>query len=99
MPTPFVHLHVHSHYSLLQALPKLDELVKAAKKADMNAVALTDYGAVYGVIEFIQECKKKEINQIIGQCGYLALDKHTDKRPRIDDKQHQIVLRCEDEEG
>ncbi len=99
MPSTFVHLHVHSHYSLLQALPKLDELVAAAKKAGMDAVALTDYGAVYGVIEFIQECRKKEIKPIIGQCAYLALDKHTDKRPRIDDKQHQIVLLCETEEG
>ncbi len=99
MSSQFVHLHVHSHYSLLQALPKLDELVGAAKKAGMDAVALTDYGAVYGVIEFIQECRKKEIKPIIGQCAYVALDKHTDKRPRIDDKQHQLMLLCETEEG
>ncbi len=99
MPSRFVHLHVHSHYSLLQALPQLDELVAATKKAGMDAVALTDYGAVYGVIEFIQECQKKEIKPIIGQCTNLALDKHTDKRPRIDDKTHQLVLLCETEEG
>lgn len=99
MPSKFVHLHVHSHYSLLQALPKLDELVRAAKNAGMDALALTDYGAVYGAIEFIQECRKKGIKPIIGQCAYLALDHHTDKRARIDDKQHQIVLLCETEEG
>lgn len=99
MPTPFVHLHVHSHYSLLRALPKLDELVKAAKGQGMDAVALTDYGAVYGVIEFIQECQKKEIKPIIGQCAYVALDKLTDKRPRIDDKSNQLVLLCETMEG
>jgi DNA polymerase-3 subunit alpha len=99
MPTPFIHLHVHSHYSLLQALPKPDELVKAAKNAGMDAVALTDYGAVYGVIEFIQECRKKEIKPIIGQCINVALDKYTDKRPRIDDKSHQLVILCETNEG
>lgn len=99
MPSRFVHLHVHSHYSLLQALPKLDELVKAAKNAGMDAIALTDYGAVYGTIEFIQECRKKEIKPIIGQCAYVALEKLTDKRARIDDKQNQLVLLCENEEG
>lgn len=99
MPTPFVHLHVHSHYSLLRALPKLDELVKAAKAAGMDTVALTDYGAVYGVIEFIQECQKKELKPIIGQCAYVALDKLSDKRPRIDDKSNQLVLLCETMEG
>src|SRR5512142_601149 len=99
MASRFVHLHVHSHYSLLQALPKLDELVKAAKNAGMDAIALTDYGAVYGTIEFIQECRKKEIKPIIGQCAYVALDKLTDKRARIDDKQNQLVLLCENEEG
>jgi DNA polymerase-3 subunit alpha len=99
MASSFVHLHVHTHYSLLQALPKLDELVKAAKNAGMDAVAITDYGAVYGVIEFIQECQKKDIKPIIGQCAYVALEKYTDKRPRIDDRQHQLVLLCETEEG
>jgi len=99
MPSKFVHLHVHSHYSLLQALPKLDELAKAAKKMDMDAIALTDYAAVYGTIEFIQECRKKEIKPIIGQCAFVALDKLTDKRARIDDKSHQLVLLCETEEG
>src|SRR5690606_23501468 len=81
------------------ALPQLGDLVKAAKKEEMDAVAITDYGAVYGVIEFIQECRKKEIKPIIGQCVNVALDKLTDKRPRIDDKSHQLVLLCETEEG
>ncbi len=99
MPTPFIHLHVHTNYSLLRALPKLDELVKAAKAQGMDAVALTDHGVVYGTIEFIQECQKKEIKPIIGQCAYVALDKLTDKRPRIDDRAHQLVLLCENNEG
>lgn len=97
--SPFIHLHVHSHYSMLQALPKLPELVSAAKEQGMDALALTDYGAMYGPIEFIHECQEQGIKPIIGQCAYMALDKHTDKRPRIDDKQHQLVLLAETLEG
>lgn len=99
MSSPFVHLHVHSHYSLLKALPKVDELVKAAKGQGMTALALTDSGVTYGLIEFVSQCRKHEIKPILGQCAYLALDKHTDRRPRIDDKAHQIVLLCETDEG
>ena len=65
----------------------------------MDTIALTDFAAVYGVIEFIQECQKKEIKPIIGQCAYVAPFSHTDKRPRIDDKPSQIVLLCETMEG
>jgi DNA polymerase-3 subunit alpha len=99
MPSPFIHLHVHSHYSLLRALPKVPELVKAAKEQGMDALALTDYGATYGLVEFVKQCRKHEIKPILGQCANLAIDKHTDRRPRIDDKSHQIVLLCETDEG
>lgn len=97
--SPFIHLHTHTHYSLLRALPQIGDLVKATLKQEMDAVAITDGGNLYGVIEFIQECNKKEIKPIIGQCAWVALDKHTDKRPRIDDRANQIVLLCENNEG
>ena len=58
----FTHLHVHSHYSLLNALPKTDDLVAEAKKMGMKALAQTDAGNMYGVVDFYQTCKKKEIN-------------------------------------
>jgi len=99
MSTSFVHLHVHSHYSLLRALPKVKDLVRRAKELDMPAVALTDYGAMYGAIEFYKACEKEGIKPIIGQCAYLAVERLTDKRPRIDDKQSQIVLLAETTEG
>src|SRR3989344_8958845 len=62
----FVHLHVHSHYSLLSALPKIPDLVAAAKAQGGTALALTDRGNLYGAIEFYKECTRAGIQPIIG---------------------------------
>src|SRR3990167_7344501 len=69
----FVHLHTHSHYSLLEALPKIPDLVKKASLSGMSALALTDSGNLYGAIEFYKECKKQDIKPIIGVDFYVAL--------------------------
>lgn len=66
MAAKFVHLHVHSHYSLLGALPKLPDLITAAKEQGAEALALTDLGNLYGAIEFMKECKDAGIKPIIG---------------------------------
>ena len=58
MASKFVHLHTHSHYSLLTALPQIKDLVGAAKKRKMSALALTDNGNLYGAIEFYKACNK-----------------------------------------
>jgi len=99
MPSKFVHLHVHSHYSMLKALPKIKGLVSRAKELEMSAVAMTDYGVLHGGVEFYQACEKAEIKPIIGICAYMALDKLTDRRPRIDDRTNQFVLLAETTEG
>ncbi|MBN1585575.1 DNA polymerase III subunit alpha [Candidatus Uhrbacteria bacterium] len=99
MPAPFVHLHNHTHYSLLQALPKVRDAVRRAKELGMTALAITDYGAVYGAIEFYKECLKQEIKPIIGVEAYLAQNRMTDRRPRIDDRPHNLVLLAENEVG
>ena len=57
----FTHLHTHSHYSLLNALPKIKDLVARAKENEMTALALTDDGNMYGMVEFYRECKKQKI--------------------------------------
>src|SRR3989339_503548 len=67
----FVHLHVHSHYSLLNGLTKIKALVKAAKAKGFKALALTDYGSMYGAIEFYQVCLAEEIKPIIGFEAYV----------------------------
>jgi len=66
----FVHLHVHSEYSLLDGLPKIADLVKYVKELDMEAVALTDHGVRYGAIEFYKECRAAGIKPLIGMVFY-----------------------------
>ena len=95
----FVHLHTHSHYSLLEALPKIPDLVKYAKKAGMEALALTDSGNLYGAIEFYKECKAQGIKPIIGVDFYVALRTRNDKEARIDNERSRLVLLAENNIG
>lgn len=76
----FAHLHTHTHYSLLDGLSKIDELVSRVKELGMDAVAITDHGVLYGAIEFYQKCKKAGIKPIIGMEAYVAENMY-DKRP------------------
>ena len=95
----FTHLHTHSHYSLLQALPKIPELIAAAKKEGMEALALTDNGNMYGAIEFYKECKKADIKPIIGVDVYLASRTRFDKQAGVDKDRFRLVLLCKNEIG
>ena len=95
----FIHLHNHSHYSLLDGLPKIPELVAEAKKLDMPALALTDHGVMYGAIEFYQECLKNDIKPIIGVEFYLARRGLKDKKPNIDAKPYHLILLAQNNTG
>jgi DNA polymerase III subunit alpha len=88
----FTHLHTHSHYSLLDGLGKIDDLVARAKELGMNSLALTDHGNLYGAIEFYQKCKKAGIKPIIGCEMYVAYENMRDKRPGIDDKRYHLIV-------
>lgn len=79
---PFVHLHCHSHYSLLDGASRIPELAARAKELGMNALALTDHGNLYGAIEFYRECKAVGINPIVGYEAYVAPTKRTDREAR-----------------
>jgi len=81
----FVHLHTHSHYSLLDGLPKIDELVTRAKELGMPALALTDHGVLYGVIEFYQKAREAGIKPLIGVEAYLSRGKLAGRLPGSDD--------------
>ncbi len=95
----FTHLHVHSHYSLLNALPKIPEIVKRAKKYEMSSLALTDDGNLYAAIEFYKTCEKEGIKPIIGVDFYVATRTRLDKVSGIDNKRYRLVLLAKDEIG
>lgn len=88
----FTHLHVHSHYSLLEALPKIEDLVSAAKADGQTALALTDSGNLYGAIDFYQECKKKGIKPIIGSMLHVSPRGRHDKEHSLDDQTSRVIL-------
>jgi len=96
---PFIHLHNHSHFSLLQAVPKVKDLIKAAVANNMPAVALTDAGNMYGVIEFFKKCKDANIKPIIGVDFFVAARTRHDKEPRIDNKRSRLILLAKNEDG
>jgi DNA polymerase-3 subunit alpha len=95
----FVHLHTHSHYSLLEALPTIPALVKAAKEDGQHALALTDNGNLYAAIEFFKECQKQEIKPIIGVDFFVSPRTRHDKEHRVDDHTFRLVLLAKNYEG
>lgn len=95
----FTHLHVHSHYSLLDGLPKIDDLLDYVKKQGMDSVAITDHGVLYGAVEFAQKAKKRGIKPIIGCEFYVAPDSMYQKRAGIDDKRFHMVMLAKNEIG
>jgi DNA polymerase-3 subunit alpha len=94
----FIHLHTHSHFSLLNALPKIDELVDEAIKNEMPALALTDNANLYGAIEFYQYCKKKGVKPIIGIDAYVAYRSRNDKQS-VDKERYRLVLLAKNDAG
>src|SRR5215831_17440598 len=76
---PFVHLHCHSHYSLLDGASPIDKLIARAKSHGMNALALTDHGNLHGALQFYKQAKDEGINPIIGYEAYIAPDSRLKK--------------------
>ncbi|RLG13345.1 DNA polymerase III subunit alpha, partial [Candidatus Pacearchaeota archaeon] len=95
----FTHLHVHSHYSLLDGLARPEQLLKQAKEMGLDALALTDHGVMYGAIEFYSLAKKMGIKPIIGCEVYLAPNSLTDKTPKTDTKFYHLVLLAKNKTG
>lgn len=91
----FTHLHVHTEYSLLDGLPKIVELVTTAKQFNMDALAITDHGVMYGVIEFYKECCQQGIKPILGMESYVSKQSHKIKEKRVGkyrDANHLVLL-------
>lgn len=96
---PFVNLHVHTFYSILDGLSDPETYVKKAVEQGEPALAITDHGTMHGCIEFYKACKKNNIKPIIGCEVYVAFNKLTDKRHQIDNKRTHAVLLAETMEG
>lgn len=92
MAQNFVHLHVHSHYSLLDGLGKIEQLVDKAKNLGMPALALTDHGVMHGAIDFYLACQKAGIKPIVGQEAYVAPRGRVDKAQGVDSRPYHLVL-------
>lgn len=95
----FIHLHTHSHYSFLQALPKAEDLVEAAKENGMDALGLTDVGNLHGAIDFYKEATKAGIKPIIGVDTYVAPGSRHVHDLGTDEKRSRLVLLSENETG
>ncbi len=96
---PFVHLHNHTAYSLLDGASKINELIDRAKALNMPAIAITDHGVMYGVVDFYKACKKAGVKPIIGCEVYVAPRTRFDKQAGLDDSAYHLVLLVKNEEG
>ena len=95
--TNFVHLHVHTEYSLLDGACRIKELVRRVKEIGQNSAAITDHGVMYGCVDFYAECIKNNIKPIIGCEVYVAPDSRLDKANRT--PPYHLVLLCKDNAG
>ena len=96
---PFVHLHCHSHYSLLDGAGSIKKLVQRAADHGMNALALTDHGNLHGALEFYNTCKQVGINPIIGYEAYIAPGSRTSKGTGRSDSSYHLTLLCQNATG
>ena len=92
----FTHLHVHTHYSLLDGACRVDKLVSRAKELGMESLAITDHGCMFGVIEFFNECKKQGIKPILGMEAYMAPG---DRREKSSDSAYHLLLLAQNIDG
>ncbi len=95
---PFVHLHLHTEFSLLDGACRIDGLMNRVKECGQDAVAITDHGVMYGAVQFYKAAKKAGVKPIIGCEVYVATRERTDKVARIDGSNH-LVLLCKNEVG
>src|SRR5687767_15031450 len=98
-PSPFVHLHVHTHYSLLDGACRVSDLVKRTKALGMDAVAITDHGCMFGVVEFFNECKKEGIKPILGMEAYIAPGDRRERSGTPGETAYHLLLLAKDLEG
>ena len=95
----FVHLHVHSEYSLLDGACRIEKLAERIKELGQDAVAITDHGVMYGAVNFYRACKAAGVKPIIGCEVYVAPRNMSDKEHGIDNNYSHLILLCKNETG
>src|SRR5438270_2799995 len=95
----FVHLHVHTHYSLLDGACRVSDLVKRCKQLGMDSIAITDHGCMFGVIEFFNECKKEGIKPILGMEAYMAPGDRRERQAHAGEAAYHLLLLAQNLEG
>ncbi len=98
-PSDYVHLHNHTHYSLLDGLTKIDDLVKFVKESGMEAVAVTDHGTMSGLIDLYKTCSDAGIKPILGLESYVAARRMEDRDPAYDKERFHITLLAMNNKG
>ena len=98
MPQKFTHLHVHTEYSLLDGMCRIPQLLARTKELDMDSLAITDHGSMYGVIDFYVAAKEAGMKPIIGCEVYVATtDRHS--RESVHKKPYHLTLLAKNEKG
>ncbi len=95
----FIHLHVHTEFSLLDGLSQIKRLVRRSAEAGMNALAITDHGSMFGVIDFYRACKKEGVKPIIGMEAYMARRGMRDRDAEFDARPYHLLLLAKDQTG
>jgi DNA polymerase-3 subunit alpha len=95
----FVHLHVHTEYSLLDGAGRLQDLLDRARELNMEALAITDHGSMFGTVNFYKEALKRNIKPIIGCEVYVATRTMKDRDPKLDSDQYHLVLLAKNNDG
>ncbi|MBR2532997.1 MAG: PHP domain-containing protein, partial [Lachnospiraceae bacterium] len=96
----FTHLHVHTQYSLLDGSSRIGELISRAKELGQTALAITDHGVMYGVIDFYKEALKQGIKPILGCEVYVAPGSRFERQNREDeDRYYHLILLAENDQG
>jgi len=99
MPRPFAHLHVHTEYSLLDGICRLEQLPQVVASLGMQAVAMTDHGAMYGAVDFYKACRAAGVKPVIGCELYVAQRSRFDRVPKVDDDPYHLTVLAENERG
>ena len=95
----FVHLHIHSEFSLLDGANRIKDIPVRAKELGMDSIAITDHGVMYGAIDFYKACKKEGVKPIIGCEVYVAPRSRFDKEPGVDNKYNHLILLAKNNQG